>query len=77
MALVKLFLQRLVHILQAHPQRRIVKPQHLVRLFPAENIRLGVDLLARARLSTGDLLERRTGEVVNDVDNVLAVEGAV
>ena len=77
MALVKLLLQRLVHVLQAHPQFGIFYPQHLVRLVAAKHIRFGVDLLACTGLATGHLVERRAGEGVDDIDDVLPVEGTV
>lgn len=76
-ALVKLLLQRLVHILQAHPQLGVLNSQHLVRLVAAKHVRLGVDLLARAGLAARHLVKRRAGEGVDDVDDILPVEGTV
>jgi hypothetical protein len=77
MLLVKLFLQTLVHILQADPQIRVINSHHLVRLLPAKDVGLGVDLLSCAWRSLGNDVKCRTGERVDDVDNILAVEGSV
>lgn len=74
---IKLFLQTLIHILQTDSQRRILDPQHLLRLFPAKHVGLGVDLLSSARSSPRHFFERFTGKGVDDVDDVLAVERAV
>jgi hypothetical protein len=66
--LVKLFLQTLVHVLDADLQRHVLDAQFLFRLGPAVDVGLGPNLGALTGLADGDVGDLVAREVMDDVD---------
>jgi hypothetical protein len=66
--LVKLFLQALVHVLDADLERGILDAQFLFSLGAAVHVGLGSNLFTLARLADRDVGDLVAGEAVDDVD---------